>query len=38
MDFVCSFIARGFRMVGIGTDIGLMQSAAQLRLGQLAQS
>jgi 2-keto-3-deoxy-L-rhamnonate aldolase RhmA len=38
MDFVRSLMARGFRMVGIGTDVGLMQSAARLRLDQLAKA
>lgn len=38
MDFVRAFIGRGYRMIGIGTDVSLMQAAAQSRLGLLAES
>lgn len=37
MEFVRGLMARGYRMVGIGTDVGLMQSAAQARFAQVME-
>lgn len=35
MDFVRRLIGYGYRMVGIGTDVGLMQAAVRHRFGEL---
>jgi 2-keto-3-deoxy-L-rhamnonate aldolase RhmA len=38
MDFVRRLMGYGYRMIGIGTDIGLMQAAMRFRFDELAKS